>query len=166
MQPLQVGLFGFMALSLGVPGAVAEPMILDVVLSPKDQISLDFKDDGHHFVTLIQREGSADGAGVFEGAKVMEYGFHDVTVGDGGTAIGYFEATTTNGDVAYFQWQLLARFVAGPDGEAKVINDGNWELSGGTGQFATLRGVGTLTLEFVSQTDRRFVLEGDISPAP
>ncbi len=165
MRPIQAALLG-LALCLGAAGAAAEPMILDVVLSPKDQINLDFKDDSRHFVILMQREGRADGSGVFEGAKVVEYGMHDVTRGDGAKASGYFEATTTGGDIAYFRWRLRAVFVAGPDGKAKIINNGYWELTGGTGQFATMRGVGTLLLEFVSKTDRRFVLEGDISPAP
>lgn len=165
MRPIQAALLG-LALCLGATGAAAEPMILDVVLSPKDQISLDFKNDSRHFVILMQREGSADRSGVFKGAKVVEYGMHDVTRGDGGKASGYLEATTTGGDIAYFRWRLRALFVAGPDGKAKVINNGYWELTGGTGQFATMRGVGTMLLEFVSKTDRRFVLEGDISPAP
>ena len=165
MRSIATGLLG-LALCLAVAGAPAEPMMLDVVLSPKDHISLDFKDDSRHFVTLVQREGSANGDGVFEGAKVVEYGMHDVTHGDGGKASGYFEVTTTGGDIAYFRWRLRALFVAGPDGKAKVINDGYWELTGGTGKFATMRGVGTMLLEFVSKTERRFVLEGDISPAP
>jgi hypothetical protein len=141
-------------------------MILDVVVSPKDQINLDFKDDNRHFVILMQREGSADGGGVFKGATVLEYGLHDITRGESGKASGYFEATTTGGDIAYFRWRLRAVFVAGPDGKTKVINNGYWELSGGTGQFATLRGVGNMRLEFVSKTERRFVLEGNIAPAP
>jgi len=165
MRPIRAFLLG-LALCLGAAGAVAEPMTLDVVLAPKDSISLDFKDNNRHFVTLIRREGTAAGAGVFEGAKVLEYGFHDVTLGEGGEASGYFEATTTAGDTAYFRWRLRARFVAGPEDKAKVINSGYWELAGGTGPFAGQRGVGTIVLEFVSKTDRRFVLNGDISPAP
>lgn len=165
MRPIRAALLGW-ALCLGAAGAAAEPMVLDVVLSPKDQINLDFKDDNRHFVILMQREGTADGKGVFEGAKVLEYGLHDVTVGESGRAGGYFEATTSGGDVAYFRWRLRAFFVADPEGETKVVNNGHWELTGGTGQFADKRGVGALRLEFVSKTDRRFVLEGDISPAP
>ena len=165
MRPIQATLLG-LAFCLSTAGATAEPMTLDVVLSPKDEIRLDFKDDSRHFVLLTQREGSADGSGVFAGAKVVEYGMHDVTRGDGGKASGYFEATTTGGDIAYFRWRLRALFVAGADGKAKVIDNGYWELTGGTGQFATMRGVGTMLLEFVSKTDRRIVLEGDISPAP
>jgi hypothetical protein len=79
---------------------------------------------------------------------------------------GNLKATTTSGDTAYFKWQLLASFVADSDGNAKVIDNGHWELVDGTGDFASMRGVGTLLLEFVDKTDRRYVVEGDISSAP
>jgi hypothetical protein len=153
-------------LCLKAAGAAAEPMSLDAVLSPKDDIRLDFQHDERHFLVFTQREGNAEGAGDFAGARVVEYGMHDVVRGDGGRATGYLEATTTDGDIAYFKWHLRARFVAGPDGKTTVIDNGHWELVGGTGQFASMRGVGTLLLEFVSKTDRRYLLEGDISPAP
>jgi len=165
MRRISAALLGSI-LCLGATGAAAEPMTLDVVLAPKDLIQLDFKDESHHFVLLSQREGNADGSGVFAGAKVAEYGMHDIVGGAGGNALGYLEATTTGGDIAYLKWQLRALFVAGPDGKAKVIDNGHWELAGGTGKFASMRGVGTMRLEFVSKTDRRYVLEGDISPAP
>ncbi len=165
MRAIEAALLG-LALCLGATGAAGEPMTLDVVFSPKEQIRLDFKDDGRHFLLLKTSEGSARGSGAFAGAKVVEYGMHDVTSGDGANANGYLEATTTGGDIAYFRWRLRAVFVAGPDGKTKVIDNGYWELTGGTGQFASLRGVGTLLLEFVSKTDRRYFLEGDISPAP
>lgn len=153
-------------LCLGATAAQAEPMTLDVVVSPKDEISVEFKEEGTHVLQLTQRQGTAEAGGMFAGATVVEYAMHDVVVGEGATAEGYFEATTTAGDTAYFRWQLRAVFVAGPDGKTTVVNNGLWELTGGTGQFAEMRGVGTLRLEFVSDTDRRFVLEGDLSPAP
>jgi hypothetical protein len=165
MRLIQAVLLG-LVFCLGATGAAAEPMILDVVLSPKREIHLDFKDDSRHYVGLTQREGSADGSGVFVGADVVEYGMHDIMRGDGGERSGYFEVTTTGGDLAYFRWRSRSLYVAGPDGEAKVIDNGYWELTGGTGQFATLRGVGTLLRERVSKTNRRYVLQGDISPAP
>lgn len=162
MQAVVLGL----TLCFGAAGAVAEPVTLDAVLAPKEVIRLDFQDGTKHFVLLSHREGSAQGSGAFTGAKVVEYGLHDVVPGDGGKASGYLEATTTEGDIAYFKWQLRAQFVAGPDGKTKIIDNGHWELAGGTGKFASMRGVGTLLLEFPSKTDRRYILEGDISPAP
>lgn len=152
-------------LSIGSNEGQAEPMTLDAVVSTTQDISLAFKDDDRHFVTLLLREGSAKGDGVFTNAKVVEYGMHDVTRGDRAKASGYIEATTIEGDIAYFRWRLRAAFVAGPDGKPKLVNSGNWELTGGTGQFATLRGVGTMYIEFLNKTERRYVLEGDLSPA-
>ena len=165
MRPLRSIMLGLM-LGFGAATAGAEPMTLNVVMTTTDDISLGFQDDNRHFLTLLLREGSAEGEGVFEGAKVAEYGMHDVTGGVGGEASGYIVATTIGGDIAYFRWQLHAFFVAGPNGESKVVNSGHWELAGGTGQFATQRGVGSLRIEFPSKTERRYILTGDISPAP
>jgi hypothetical protein len=155
-----------MAICTAATGVLAEPMTLDAVLAPKQQVRLDFKHDDRHFLMFTEREGSATGSGVFSSAKVSEFGMHDVVRGEGGRATGYLEAIATNGDVAYFRWELRALFVAGSDGKSRVIDNGYWELAGGTGQFENMRGVGTLLLEFVSKTDRRFLLEGDLSPAP
>lgn len=155
-----------LTLCLGASGAAAESMSLDVVLSPKDEIRLHFEHDSRRHFQLTQREGTADGAGPFTGAKVVEYGMHDVVVGDRGIASGYFEVTTTEGDIAYLKWRLRAHFIAGAEDKVKVVNTGYWELIGGIGQFAGMRGVGTLLLQFVSKTERRFLFEGDISPAP
>jgi len=165
MKRIQAVVLG-LTLSLGAASAAAEPVSLDVVLAPKDQIRLDFQDGSKHFVLLSHRQGNAAANGAFAGASVVEYGLHDVVPGDGAEASGYLAATTTGGDVAYFKWRLRAQFVAGPDGKAKIIDNGYWELAGGTGQFASMRGVGTLQLEFVSKADRRDILEGGISAAP
>jgi hypothetical protein len=159
---------GVMGLTIALPlsDAAADTIKLSAVLSPTDQIRLNFSSDENHFLALTQREGVADESGIFAGASVTEYGMHDIIVGDGGRAQGYLEATTTSGDTAYFAWRLQAKFVVDSDGDTKVINNGHWELVDGTGDFASMRGVGTLLLEFVDKTDRRYVLEGDISSAP
>ena len=144
MRPARATLLGLaLILGIGSAAASAEPMVLDAVLSTQEDISLAFKD-----------------------AKVVEFGMHDVMRGEDAKASGYIEATTRAGDIAYFRWRLRASFVSGPDGKVKPINGGYWELSGGTGAFATLRGVGTMLIEFLNKTERRYVLEGDLSPAP
>ncbi len=154
------------ALCFAAAEAGAEPMTLDAVLTTTEDISLNFENDKRHFLTLLLREGTAGGEGVFEGAAVAEYGMHDVTGEVGGEASGYVVATTTGGDIAYFRWRLQAVFVEGADGKAEVVNSGLWELAGGTGQFAAQRGVGSLKIEFPSKTERRYILTGDIAPAP
>ncbi|MEO3431200.1 hypothetical protein AAFN88_20260 [Pelagibius sp. CAU 1746] len=154
-----------LVLGAGATGAGAEPMTLDVVLTTTDDISLNFQNDTRHFLTLLLREGTAEGNGVFEGATVAEYGMHDVTGGVGGEASGYIVATTTGGDIAYFRWLLRAFFVEGTEGKSRLVNSGLWELAGGTGQFAAARGTGALTIGFPSKTERRYLLTGDISPS-
>lgn len=146
--------------------AAAEPVTLDVVLTTSKDISLSFKDDERHFVTLLLREGRASGEGIFQGAAVAEYGMHDVVNGGAATARGYIEAVTTEGEAAYFRWQLSAFFVRNDEGKVGVINSGHWELAGGTGRFAGQRGTGALRIEFPSKTERRYILEGEIAPQP
>lgn len=165
MRMMRAALLG-LALCLGAGGAAAESMRLDVVLTTAESISLDFKNQEGHFLTLLRREGKAQGDGRFAGAAVAEYGMHDVAAGDQAEASGYIEATTTAGGIAYFRFQLRAFFVTGADGKTTLVNDGLWELAGGTGDFVTLRGVGSLKIEFPSKTERRYILEGDIAPAP
>lgn len=155
-----------LALCLVGSGASAEPVRLDALLTTSESISLGFQNDERRFVTLLKREGTASGDGVFAGAKVVEYGMHDVTGGDAAEAAGYFEVTTEGGDVAYLRWQLRATFVRGANGNPRVVNSGSWEVIGGTGDFAAKRGVGTLRIEFPSKTERRYIFEGDISPEP
>lgn len=154
-----------LVLCTSAAGAGAEPMTLDVVLTTTEDISLNFQNDKRHFLTLLLREGTAAGDGVFEGAEVAEYGMHDVTSGVGGEASGYIVATTAEGDIAYFRWHLRAFFVEGNEGTSRVANSGLWELAGGTGRFAAQRGTGSLTIGFPSKTERRYVLTGDIAPA-
>lgn len=165
MRLMRAALLGF-AVWLGAGSAAAEPMRLDVVLTTQESISLGFKNEEGHFLTLLRREGTAEGEGRFVGAAVAEYGMHDVAGGEQAEASGYIEATTAAGAIAYFRFQLRAFFVKGTDGNTTVINDGLWELAGGTGDFAALRGVGNLRIEFVGKTERRYILEGDLSPAP
>mgnify|MGYP003700556215 FL=1 len=165
MRFLPATLLGFV-LSLSIPDARAEAVKLDAVLSTSESISLAFKNDDRRFVTLLKREGTASGSGIFKGAQVVEYGMHDVIAGDTAEAAGYLEATTQGGDAAYFKWQLRATFVQGPEGKTRVVNAGTWEIIGGTGRFADQRGVGSLRIEFPSKTERRYIFEGDISPSP
>lgn len=164
MRRIQAALVGI-TLCLGAASAAAEPMTLDVVLSPKNEIRLAFESDSRHSLSLTHREGSAAGSGLFVGATVVEFGMHDVVGGQGADASGYLQATTASGDIAYIKWSLRAVFAAGPDGKARIINNGHWELAGGTGQFANLRGVGTLAIGFPSKTERRYTLHGDLLPA-
>jgi hypothetical protein len=67
-----------------------------------------------------------------------------------------------NCDVAYVKWQVRAVFVPGPEGKPILLDNGFWEVTGGTGKFSKMSGAGILHNEQVSPTDRRFILEVDL----
>jgi hypothetical protein len=145
--------------------AFAEPISLEAVMTPKEQIRLDFEDGSKHFVLMVRREGTAVGGGVLDGAAVVEYGTHDITPGLGGDPRGYLVLTAPEGDVAYLKWRVRAVFVPGADGAPALLDNGFWEVVGGTGRFAGMQGAGTLHIKPVTKTDRRFILEGEVFPA-
>ena len=87
---------------------------------------------------------------------------HDIVPGEGGDPMGYLRFQADDGSLAYIRWRVRATFVPGPDGKPQLLDNGTWEVVGGTGQFSHLAGAGTLNIKPVSQTDRRFILRGDL----
>ncbi len=152
-------------LAVAVP-AVAAPAKVEAVMTPKEQIRLEFADGSKHFVSMVRREGKAVGEGILNGASVTEYGVHDITPGIGGDPRGYLVFTTPEGDIAYIKWQVRAVFVPGPEGKPMLLDNGFWEVAGGTGKFVKLSGAGTLHIKPAPGTDRRFILEGELFTAP
>ena len=150
------------AVFLQFGAAVADPLKVEAVMSPKDKIQLDFNDGSKHFMLMVRREGEAKGIGLLDGTKVIEYGVHDIIPGVGGDPRGYLVMTANNGDIAYIKWQVRAVFVPGPDGKPQLLDNGFWEIAGGTGSFAGAKGAGTLHIKAVSATDRKFILDGDV----
>jgi hypothetical protein len=153
-------------LSVVAGPSFAAPVKIEAVVAPKEQIRLDFADGSKHFVLMVKREGKAAGEGVLNGASVTEYGVHDVTPGIGGDPRGYLVFSMPDGDIAYVKWQVRAVFVPGPEGKPVLLDNGFWEIAGGTGKFNKMSGAGILHIKPVSQTDRRFMLEGDLVAAP
>ncbi len=145
--------------------AQAAAVKLEAVMSPKEQIQLDFADGSKHFVLMVKREGKATGEGLLAGAAVTEYGRHDITPGVGGDPSGYLVFTLPGGDIAYIKWLVRAVFAPGPDGKPKLLDNGVWEVVSGTGKLKDLKGAGTLHIKAVSPTDRNFILEGELVPA-
>jgi hypothetical protein len=153
---------GLAAVALNTGAATADPLKIEAVMSPKEKIQLDFADGSKHFVLMVRREGEAKGTGALNGAKVVEYGVHDIIPGVGGEPRGYLVMTAANGDLAYVKWQVRAVFVPGADGKPQLLDNGYWEIAGGTGGFTGLTGAGTLHIKAVSPTDRKFILDGDV----
>ena len=152
-------------LSLFAGGAMADAVDVEAVMTPTDQIRMDFKDGSKHFVVMVRREGQATGSGLLANTQVVEQGWHDINPPFGADPQGYLEMTAENGDVAYLKWSVRAIFTKGE--ERPMLHDfGVWELVSGTGQFADKRGVGTLEIKAVSKTDRKFILSGEIGDKP
>ncbi len=159
-----VTLVAFFAAGVGI--AAAAPVKVEAVLAPREQIRLDFAEGSKQFVLLSKREGKAAGSGALVGATVTEYGLHDVVPGASGTANGYLVFTAPEGDIAYVKWTLRAVFVAGPGGKPALLDNGVWEVVGGTGKYKGLKGAGSLHIKPVSASERNYILEGElVAPA-
>ena len=154
------------ALLLSAGVAAAEQVSVAALLTPVEQIRMEFE-DSDRFVLLVHREGTAEegAAGPFAGARMVEHGWHDVDPPAGAHPQGYLTLTTPEGDIAYLKFTVRAVFFGG--GEKPRLSDhGVWELVHGTGQFAEMRGLGTVIIEPKGEQGTRFVLEGEIDAAP
>lgn len=152
----------------GAMPTMAEPVAITSVLSPVETMRMGFEDGTRHFVLIEQRQGTVEGEGLFSGAQINEFGWHDIVPGQSGDPLGYIELTTPNGDIAYIQWHARAVFREGVQGPPMV--HGLWELMSGTGAFTTMRGLGTLQIGpgngpngGAGLPERRYTLQGELS---
>jgi len=155
---------GLLLAAFAAPVA-ADPLDITALMSPKEQFRLDFEDGSKQFVLMVRREGVAEGAGLLAGAAVTEFGMHPIRPGEGGHPRGYLEFVDAGGDKAYVEWDVRAVFVPGPDGKPALLDNGTWQIVGGTGRFAGLKGAGSLNIRAASPTDRTFILKGELVPA-
>lgn len=143
----------------------AAPLKIETVVSPKQLIRLDFAGQPKHFVLMLQREGKAVGQGLLAGAAVTEYGTHDIMPGISGELRGYLVFALSQADIAYVQWEGRAVFVPGAGGKPRPLDHGIWKVVGATGKLKGLQGAGALRVERVSETQRRFILDGEVVPS-
>lgn len=148
--------------ALAGTAALAAPMKIEAVITPKADSKLEFADGSKRFVVAAQRVGLASGTGPLAGATMLEWGMHEVNPAAGANASGYLVFTSANGDIAYLKYQFRAVPVPGPDGKPRFVANGYWETAGGTGKLGALRGIGTVNYH---PRERRFVLEGDLATA-
>jgi len=142
--------------------ALAAPMKIEAVMSPKADSKFEFADGSKRFLVAAHREGKATGTGPLDGAAMLEWGMHDVNPATGAIANGYLVFTAANGDIAYLKYQFRAVPVPGPQGKPRFVANGFWETTGGTGQYKGLRGIGTVDF---NPKDRRWILEGELASA-
>lgn len=146
--------------------ASAEELAVEAVMSPQDQIRYDLEDDSERIVLLVNRAGTAKGTGLLDGATVNEYGMHSIVPGADGKAGGYLVFEDADGDKAYAEWSLRAAFVPSEEeGKMTLLDNGVWEIVGGTGKHQGLKGAGTLNMQAVNATDRNYILNGNLVPA-
>ncbi len=127
-------------------------------------MKLDFKGGTGHFFLMVRREGNAEGSGPLAGAAVTEFGAHDITPGVGGEPRGYLVFTIPAGDEAYVKWSVQGTFVAGEGGKPKLLDNGVWQLNGGTGHFKGLHSsAGNSSFTF-DGGDWKMVLIGSLAP--
>lgn len=146
-------------------GAMAAPVAITAVMDPQEEMRFEMGDGTPHFVLAVRREGVSEGEGVLAGAKVTEFGWHDIQPPLGGDPRGYLRIEAENGDVAIIKFTVRAVFMKGADKPA-LHDDGFWELVSGTGQFADKRGVGALKIEPAGDPKRLFSLTGEIGEKP
>lgn len=142
---------------------IADTINFEAVMTPKEQFQLDFEDGSNHFVLFVRREGAVDGAGPLSGTTATEFGMHDVTRGVGGDPQGYLVFANSAGEKAYVKWHVRAIFFPGAE-KPRLVDYGFWEIVGGTGRFAGLKGIGSMQIKAVTKTDRLFSFQGEIEP--
>lgn len=152
------------AAALVAGSAAADPVSVEAVLEPQEQMKFDFADGSKHFVLAVRREGKFKGSGAFAGATVTEFGWHDVNPPVSGDPHGYFQVTAPNGDIAVLRWTVKAAFMKGDDGLA-LFDNGSWRLLRGTGRFADMHGVGSVVIK-PRGGPTKFTLEGELGPKP
>ena len=145
--------------------ALAAPVSVTTVLDPQEQMRFEMGDGTGHFVLAVRREGVSEGEGALAGAKVTEFGWHDINPPLAGDPRGYLRFEADNGDVAIIKFTVRAVFMKGAE-KPELHDDGFWELVNGTGQFAGKRGVGVIKIEPAEGPKRLFTLSGEIGEAP
>lgn len=147
------------ASALAISAALAAPMKIEAVVTPKADSRLDLADGSKRYLLAAQREGKASGTGPLAGATMLEWGIHDVDPANGANAQGYLVFTASDGETAYLRYQFRGVPVPGPDGKPRFLANGFWETVGGTGKFKGLRGAGLVRF---NPRERQWVLEGEL----
>ena len=154
---------GAIALALGSAAAIGDPIKIEALMAERQHMKLDFADGSRRYVMLMQREGASSGDQLLAGAKVVEFGLHDVTPNGATDTIFYHAFTLPNGDTAYIKSAFRGVTVRGPDGKPRNALNGLWEVVGASGQLKGLKGAGTVRLKRVSKEARQFTFEGEAS---
>ncbi|EKF7416845.1 TPA: hypothetical protein MXR76_006387 [Pseudomonas aeruginosa] len=150
-------------LGAGAANVQAEPVKLEATIASKGDVSLEFADGSQHVVRLVQREGQLKGSGPLDGASMLEWGMHDMTLAQGSAdGSGYLVITKSPTDIAYLKFVWRARMSTGDNGQPLPLLAGHWEVVGATGTLKGLSGLGTLRIHVLKGSDRHWVMDGEL----
>ncbi|KAA0998713.1 hypothetical protein FVF58_43505 [Paraburkholderia panacisoli] len=80
-----------------------------------------------------------------------------------GRGTGHLAITRGPGDILYLKTELRQITVTGKAGEPRSAFNGLWEVSGAAGKFPGLQVAGTLQINRISESDRQWILKGELS---
>lgn len=80
-----------------------------------------------------------------------------------GRGTRYLVITCGPGGILYLKTQLRQTTLAGKRGESPSAFNGLWEVSGATEKFNGLPDSGTLRIDRLSESERQWILEGELS---
>lgn len=122
-------------ITAGSAGADTTDVSIEILFpATLESIDLRFEEGSNHLLTMLRREGKAEGSGPLAGSEVTEYGWHDVNPPKGANALGYLQFKAANGDTANLKLTIRAVFFQVDEKPTPAIY-GIWELFSGTGQF-------------------------------
>lgn len=155
------------------PSALAKPFSAELRFDikkgepglPNEYTKLEFADGSNRYVALVRRSGRVVSGGMFRGAMVEEWGFHEVTLGPqaNGRGTGYLVITRGPDNALYLKTQLRQLTLPTKTDEQSSVFNGLWEVSGATGMYRGLQGTGTLRINRLSEFERQWLLDGEIS---
>ncbi len=115
------------------------------------QHAIDVGDVPGHQVRILELHTTPSNAKPnCEGLKVLDFwshGYSDYT-NTNGRAWGYGVDVLENGDKIFSQWSGTTHSAVGSDGSKKITYTGGTNLTGGTGKYRGVRGMGRVTTVF------------------
>ena len=103
---------------------MAEPLNVQAVMVPKEQIRLDFKDGSGHFLHVLRSKEAAFGTCHLNAAGISKFGRHDIVPCVSEDPSRYLVATKGERNLAYPKWTVKAIFLPVKDGKLDINDNG------------------------------------------
>lgn len=138
----------------------AEAVKFYAVLSTEGDQNLEFPSDDQRVVRLVQRRGAVTGTGALASSQMLEWGVHDIGP-ELGSGEGFLVFNKSDQNKAYlsFEWQAIRLTTKSGD---RFILKGSWRVVSGSGLYENLQGLGNLSIDVLSTTQRRWIFDGEL----